>query len=229
MAGVKVQAQGGTIIQRFQQALGAVIVKGDLRGMHLQRQLHTAFIIDIKDGRPQLLDLLETGLHHFRRGLREGIPHRPDGRAQEAGDHLDIEELCRIGDVLHFLDSPGTDGLRIALAVRGGKVVQAGIPVIAHALADQVRRNRADVHVVLVQGFVDLITIGCVGQHAADIQMRLRSNFNAVVADFVHGFAQFLQGKIAKLAGADIDGALHCFSSFDFSCYLRSACAEKCH
>ena len=49
------------------------------------------------------------------------------------------------------------------------------------------------------------------GQHAADIQMRLRSNFNAVVADFVHGFAQFLQGKIAKLAGADIDGALHCF------------------
>ena len=95
--------------------------------------------------------------------------------------------------------------------MRGGKVIQAGIPVIAHALADQMRGNRADMHVVLVQGFVDLITIGCVGQHAADIQMRLRSNFNAVVADFVHGFAQFLQGKIAKLAGADIDGALHCF------------------
>ena len=68
--------------------------------------------------------------------------------------------------------------------------------------------NGADVHIVLFQDALNLRHISGVGQHAAHVQMALGGDLDAVIADLVHHAAKLLQRQIAKLAGADIDGAL---------------------
>lgn len=79
MAGIKVDAQGGTAVKGIQELFRAPIVKGNLRGMDLQGQFDTAAVKLVHDGTPQRLDLLIARLHLGLGGLGEGVPELPDG------------------------------------------------------------------------------------------------------------------------------------------------------
>ena len=137
VGGVEVEAQGGTAVKDLQQLGRAIVVEGDLRGMYLQGKLHIAFVKHVEDGGPQFLDPGKAGIHHFLRGLGEGIPIGPDGGAQEAGHHMDAQLLGRPGHGLHLLDGPGPNLLGLARQGVGGEVIQPGVPIVPHALADQ--------------------------------------------------------------------------------------------
>src|SRR5699024_6054505 len=130
VAGVEVEAQGRPLPDLLQQALGAVVVEGDLGGMHLQGQAHAALVVYVEDGGPQFHDAPEYRVHHFRGGLGEGVPLGPYGGAQEAGDHLDVQQLGGLGGGLHALDGPGADGVGLALDGVGDEVVQAGVVLV---------------------------------------------------------------------------------------------------
>ncbi len=141
VAGVKVDAQGFPAVEVLQKLLGGVKIKGDLRGMDLQGKAHAAAVEFIENGCPQLDDLLEPLFHHLFRRRRERVPVGPNRRAREAGNHLNTHVLRGPGHVLHLLNGPGPDLFRLPLHLVGREGVQAGIPVIAHTLADEVRAD----------------------------------------------------------------------------------------
>lgn len=95
MAGIKVDAQGGTAVKGIQELFRAPIVKGNLRGMDLQGQFDTAAVKLVHDGTPQRLDLLIARLHLGLGGLGEGVPELPDGGTHEEGNHIHAHGLGR--------------------------------------------------------------------------------------------------------------------------------------
>ena len=204
MAGVEVQAELRAIRKLGQQLLGGIVVKGDLTGVHLKGEHHAVLLELVQDGAPQAHDLVEAVLDHLLGGLREGVEIAPDRGAGEAGDDLHAELLRHGGGLLHGLDAPVADGLRLIRQGRGREVVQARIGRIAHALADDVAGQRLHDQAVLLQIFFDPGDVGIVGQGAVNIDaVAPAGNLQTVIAHLLGEYAQFIKGHIRPLAGAE--------------------------
>ncbi|MPN16960.1 hypothetical protein SDC9_164309 [bioreactor metagenome] len=168
--------------------------------MHFQRKFHAAFVKFVQYGRPQFHDLRKTGVDHLVRCLREGIPVCPDGRTHESGHHVHAHVLRGLCDVLHLLDGPFADFFRLAGKRARRKVVQAGIPPVAHALAGQMRRYRPAPQAVFFQRLFNSADIVHILRGFLGIQVIApRGDLHAVVAHFTHCFAHHFKGKVSPL------------------------------
>ena len=172
--------------------------------MDLQSQLYAAAVKLVHDGAPQLLDLLIPGFHLFLRGLGEGVPEFPDGRAHEECHRVHAHGLGRLSGVFHLLHGPGLDGLRIAGVLGGGEAVQPGVvgagEGVAHALARQVIADGPAAKAVFCQCVLDLLDIGLVGSGPLHVQMG-GGELETLIAHFLRQGADLLQGEIAPLNG----------------------------
>ena len=212
VAGIEVDAHGGPVVEDLQQLLGGPVVKGDLGGMDLQRQLDAAGVVDVHDGAPQLLDLLIGGLDLFLGGLGEGVPQLPDGRAHEEGDDLDVHGLGGLGGVLHFLDAPLLNFRGLARQLRRREAVQPGIvgvrQGVADALSGQVVAQCPAAQAVFLERRLDLGHVGGVRGGALHIQVR-GGELQALEAHLLGQPADLLQREVAPLNRKECNRSCH--------------------
>src|SRR5215212_1222843 len=93
MAGIKVDAKGGVVIDGFERTLHGDDVIGDLRWVDFQRKFHALLLEFIKDRRPTLGKILVTRINIFLAGGREEIELGPYITAGEAIDDIDAKQF----------------------------------------------------------------------------------------------------------------------------------------
>ena len=203
VAGVEVQAELGAVGKLLQQLLGGVVVESDLAGMDLQGELDAVGLELIQDRGPQAHDLVVAVLDHLLGGLGEGIQPLPDGRAGEARDHIAAQLLGHHGGLLHGVDRPGADLLRLVGQRRGSKVVQPGIGSVAHTLADDVAGQSLADQVVLRQGLLDPGHVAVIAVRTVNVDaVAPAGDLQAVIAHLGRQRTQFIEGQVRPLAGA---------------------------
>ena len=201
MAGVEVQAERLTPIEFFEEFQSRIIVKRDLARMHFEGEFHAVFVKFVKNGSPQSHDLVEARFHHGLGSLREGIEVSPDGRTREARDdfhsHLRRHRRC----LLHGRDRPCADLVRLVGKFGRRKVVQSGVGSVAHALSDDVRRERLAHKAVFFQRSEDILDILVVFVGAVEVEIAPRGDLEPVIAHLFCRFAKFFERKVRPLTG----------------------------
>ena len=141
-----------------------------------QGQPDAAGIEFVHNRRPEFLYLLISCLHHFFRGLREGIPELPDRRTHKEGDHIHAHRFRCMRGILHLLNSPLADFFRFSCHFRRCKPVQTAVvgirERIRYTLSGKMIRNCPAIQVIFLQRVLYILHICRIFSGFFHIQMR---------------------------------------------------------
>src|SRR6266403_1457214 len=218
MARIEVEAEGRAVAEGREQPLRRVEVEGDLRGMDFESEADAAGVELVEDWRPEADDLLEGIIDHLLAGRRPCVPVAPGRRTHEAGHHVHAHCLRCPRDVLHLLDRPGPDLLRVALCLGWRKRVEARIPVVAAALARDVPAERKELEPVLAEDAFPLLDVPWIGRRPASIHLLpLTGELDPVEAERPCFLTEHREGQVGPLAGEQRDRTSHVDVSFQNS------------
>ena len=89
MAGIEVEAELFTPIERLERSLGGIEVEGDLRGMNFQREPDAALAEDVQNRIEALGQQIEARVDLGRRQRRIGVEQMPNARTGKAVHDVD--------------------------------------------------------------------------------------------------------------------------------------------
>ena len=170
----------------------------------------------VEDGRPEREDLLEGGLDHLLGRRGERVPGLPDGRAHEAVDDVTAHIAGGPGSGLHLFDGPFAQGLGLSFDGVGGEAVEAGIVLVADALAGEMGAEGPALEAVFLEDALLLADVGGVGRGLADVHVVAPAgDLQAVVAPAFGFLADLFERQVGPLAGEQRYGSCHDSSLFN--------------
>src|SRR5690554_1154078 len=152
---VVIEAETDVAFDRLDGPLGRRRVEGDLRRVHLQREVDVFLFEHFQDGQPAAREIIEASLPVLLAGRRERVGGVPDARAREATYRIHTELARGPGGELHLLGGALAHTLGIAVApdVFRQYLAVSGVDRVADCLADQVIRYRPAVQAVAGQEY----------------------------------------------------------------------------
>jgi hypothetical protein len=135
----------------------------------------------------------------------------PDGRAGEAGYHIDAEGPRRRGRPLHLLDGPPRDALGVAVPPHaiGQQLLVAFVHPITDGLAHEVLADGPHVQVVLLQLIALFADVSVFFDGPVDVKMVPRADqLQAVVAPTGGAFGEGVERHVRPLSGEKCDGSV---------------------
>src|SRR5690606_37728441 len=154
VARVPVEAERLAVPDRLERTNRRPVVVRGLARVALVREPHGHRVEHVEDRVPAVREVLVPGVDRLLGDRREHRDVLPDGRPREAHDGLDAELRRDPRGVLHLLRGALAHALGVAVAphdVRQDVAVALVDRVLAHRLALEVVRDRADLEVVLRQ------------------------------------------------------------------------------
>ena len=153
VAGVVVESEGLAIIQGVQRPLCRGDVEGDLRGMHLQAELHAHLVEHVQDRIPARREVFVSRIDGRRVHGREGVEQVPDRRAGEAVGYIEAHVRCGPGGLLHLLGRTLAHAFRVPVPPDMGRQdrLVAGIDQVADRLTGEMVADGKHLQSVLVQ------------------------------------------------------------------------------
>jgi hypothetical protein len=212
VAGVEIDPERLTAVDRVEGLARGDEVVGDLGGVDLERESHSLGVVHVEDRREALGKLLVTALERSEVVGGERVQEVPDRRSGEPGDDRHAH-LCRgAGGVLKALG--GALAYAVGVAVTPHLVGEdrpvARIDRVAHRLADEVGADRPAAQAVAVQQFGVPTAVARVGESRRHVEMVARARqFEAVEAPLGRLLRQLRQGQIRPLTREQRDRSGH--------------------
>ena len=235
--GVVVESEALVAADSLQGAFRGGYVEGDFRRVDFQREVYALFVEGVENRLPALCEVFVSGFNHFFGRRREGIEVLPYRRARKAchcrgnrgfGERLGAhfhKSFADGGRLDHFGSRALAHAFGIAIApdvVLHHRLV-AGVDIVAHALPDEVVRERkaiqavcgqdipAAFQVVLIVGLCHVEVVGG------------KRNFQAFVAHVFREGREVFEFHVGPLSGEYSQRSCHII----FLCLLNALIGIK--
>jgi len=153
MTGIVVETKRRVTFDRFESTLCRRNVKRDFSRVYFQGELHTLSLESIEDGPPPLCEVLVAQLDRIRRSRRERVKQVPYRASSKSIDDINSQLLRGLGGIDYLLGRtlPDSLGLAVTPHIRRQDSLMTCVNIVAHSLANQVRRDCEHLKAMLFQ------------------------------------------------------------------------------
>ena len=215
MAGIEIKSKGRMTIHLFQQPLGRVVVKGNLRRMNLKGKFDIFPLEFIQNRGPEGNNPIVALLDHLFCGLGERVEKLPDGGTQKSCHNGNAQIVTGRRHLHHKVNGPLSNFFWFASKPGRGKVIQTRVIEIPYTLSCQSSADSPHLQAMAVEDLQPLLAILLAGGRFLDAQYRLAyRDFQPVKSQAACEFTKFLQWQISPLAGRQCNWSIHSSAPF---------------